>query len=204
MFWLFRRRHDFYSLLGAQAKSSHDTLQALIAFMDQPTKESGRAVSLKEKDADRRRTQLVAALNASFVTPIDREDIFQLSRAIDDMADYAKSTVAEMDLFEVKPNPRLREMAVAMENGARLLVEAVILLPKAQDQAVAIGELLIKVKKLENFTERIYRQALKELFESTDLVGILKTREIYRHLSNAADRMDEAADILGDILVKMG
>ncbi|MBI4669714.1 MAG: DUF47 family protein [Elusimicrobia bacterium] len=202
MWWIFRRRYNFYSLLAEQAKKSHETLYALIAFMDKPTLENGQKVGLAEKEADLKRTQLTDALNASFVTPIDREDLFEFSRALDDIADYAKSTVEEMTLFEVAPNPHLREMAVAMENGARLLLEAVVLLPKAETKRENIAELVIKVKKLENFIEKIYRRALRELFDSANIIGILKTREIYRHLSNAADRMDGAANRLGDILMK--
>ncbi|MBI2069315.1 MAG: DUF47 family protein [Elusimicrobia bacterium] len=202
MFWIFRKRFNFYHLLSEQAKKSRETLEALVVFMDQPGKDMREKVKLLEKEADLKRTDLVNALNASFVTPIDRADLYEFSRALDDMADYARSTVAEMTVFEVAPTPHLREMAVALENGARLLVEAVSLLPELRRRGEAIAELLIKVKKLENFTEKIYRRALRELFESTDVISILKTREIYRHLSNAADRMDQAANILGDILVK--
>ncbi|MBI4062675.1 MAG: DUF47 family protein [Elusimicrobia bacterium] len=202
MFWIFRRRFDFYHMLAEQAKKSRDTLQALVAFMDNPSEEAAGKVEFTEREADKKRTDLIKALNSSFVTPIDREDLYEFSRALDDMADYARSTVEEMKLFGVVPNPRLREMAVAMENGSRLLLEAVCLLPQASVKNGAISEFLIKVKKLENFIERIYRQALRELFDTTEVIDILKTREIYRHLSNAADRMDQAANILGDILMK--
>ena len=203
MFWIFRKRFDFYEMLADQAKKSHETLQALVVYMDNHSKEMGNRVASCEKEADVKRTVLVEALNRSFVTPFDREDIHELSRAVDDMADYAKTTVLEMALFEVPPNPHLREMAVAMENGARILLEALLLLPEATRHNESIRELIIKVKKLENYIEKIYRQALRELFVSSDMIGILKTREIFRHLSNAADRMDHAANVLGNILMKM-
>ncbi|MEW6041789.1 MAG: DUF47 domain-containing protein, partial [Elusimicrobiota bacterium] len=64
------------------------------------------------------------------------------------------------------------------------------------------SEHIIRAKKAENFVEHRYREGLVELFKSQDVVGILKKREVYRHLSNAADRGDEAANIIGDILVK--
>lgn len=66
----------------------------------------------------------------------------------------------------------------------------------------SIQEHLIRTKKLENRTEHLYREALVDLFKTTDTISIMKLREIYRHLSHAADRGDEAADIIGDILVK--
>lgn len=192
-------------MLRDQAKKSQETLQALLVYLDQPNGEAGRRVSQSEKEADSVRQNLVKALNASYVTPIDREDINGLSRAVDDMADYAKTTVQEMTLFEIEPDAHMREIAEALETGARLTLEAIALL-NSRDSARngRIGELLVKVKKKENFIEKKYRQALRELFQSSDIIRLLKTREIYRHMSNAADRMDEAADILGDILMKTG
>lgn len=202
MFWIFRKRFDFYALFAEQAGKSRETLQALVEFLDEPVEDKGKIVKFREKEADAKRRQLVSALNASFITPIDREDIFNLSRTLDDMADYAKSTVEEMGLFGVAPDQYLREMAQAMEEGARLLQDAAKLLPRVPKQSAAITEHLVRVKKLENYIEKLYRRGLKDLFEKSDVVGILKSREIYRHLSNAADRMDNAADILGDIVVK--
>ena len=191
-------------MLREQAKLSHATLEALVVFMDHPSQETGNKVILCEKEADGGRTQLANALNVSFVTPMDREDIFSLSRAIDDMADYAKTTVEEMDLLEVPPNPHLREMAAALEGGTRLIMEAAGLLSSnGGGKNTAIRDCLIQVKKTENFVEKKYRQALRELFQSSDIIGILKAREIYRHLSNAADKMDEAANIMGDVMMKI-
>jgi len=63
-------------------------------------------------------------------------------------------------------------------------------------------EHIIRAKKSENLMEHLYREALAELFKTSDVMAVLKLREIYRHLSNAADRGDEAADIISDILVK--
>ena len=61
---------------------------------------------------------------------------------------------------------------------------------------------LVRAKKSENEVEHLYREGLVELFKTKDVIRIMKTREVYRHLSNAADRVGEAADIIGDILVK--
>ncbi|MEK6544728.1 MAG: DUF47 family protein [Elusimicrobiota bacterium] len=205
MFWIFKKRFDFYRMLVNQTRKSQETLEALNAYLEKPTKDARNKVDFAEKEADRIRGNLVMALNASFVTPFDREDINGLSRAIDDMADYAKSTVQEMEIFEVAPDAHLREMAQAMELGARMTLEAVSLLSgDGPSRNERVGELLVKIKKTENYIEKKYRQALKDLFSASDIILILKTREIYRHLSNAADRMDEAANILGDILMKTG
>lgn len=115
------------------------------------------------------------------------------------MIDYANSTVEEMLLFQAPTNARLVDMAEALYEGAQHITAAVGTLRHMPDGMQAH---IIRAKKCENRMEHLYREALAELFKTPDVVTILKMREIYRHLSNAADRGDEAADILSDILVK--
>ena len=198
MFWL-RKRYDFFKMLREQAEKMEESLRALVGFVRDPSLELGARVEKLEKEADDLRRILIDALNQTFVTPMDREDIFNLSRSIDDMVDYAKSTVEEMMLFEVKTNDFLRKMAEAIASAGGDISAAVRLL---EEYPQACSEHLIRAKKTENLVEHIYRQALVELFGNPNVVEILKLREIYRHLSNGADRGDEAADIIGDILVK--
>ncbi|HVE14631.1 MAG TPA: DUF47 family protein [Elusimicrobiota bacterium] len=199
MLFFRRRKFDFYLLLSQQADKTLEGLQALEAFVRAPSSERGTAVQDLEKQADELRRVLIDALNQSLVTPIDREDIFGLSRAIDDMIDYAKSTVEEIMLFEVEPDEFLLRMAKALNEAGADIVSAVKAL---KDHPRVCEEHIIRAKKTENLVEHIYREALARLFKTTDVIRILKTRELYRHLSNAADRGDEAADIIGDILVK--
>jgi len=195
----FRKRSDFYALLLAQAKKSEEGLFALCRFMEHPSPELGNSVEVIENEADDLRRNLINALNLTFITPFDREDVFSLSRAIDDMVDYAKSTVEEMMLFEVKSNTHLTTMARTLYDASQHITAAVSNLRKIK---TPIQEHIIRAKKLENQMEHLYREALVDLFKHPDVVTVLKLREIYRHLSNAADRGDEAANILSDIVVK--
>ncbi len=195
----FHKRFDFYQMLLDQARMSEEGLRLLGEFVQTPTADLGRKVSTVEEQADDARRALIMALNKTFVTPFDREDIFALSRAIDDMVDYAKSTVEEMGLFQVQTNEHLKKMADALYQGAQHLTKAVEGLPYLGSR---MEDHIIRIKKSENLMEHLYREALVELFKNPDVTTILKMREIYRHLNNAADRGDEAADILSDILVK--
>ncbi len=197
----FHKRYDFYQMLLDQAKMSEEGLRLLGEFVQNPTAELGRKVASVEEEADDDRRALIMALNKTFVTPFDREDIFALSRAIDDMVDYAKSTVEEMGLFQVETNEHLKKMADALYQGAQHLTLAVEGL-RHLNNGNKIEDHIIRVKKSENLMEHLYREALVELFKNPDVATILKMRELYRHLNNAADRGDEAADILSDILVK--
>jgi len=195
----FRKRFDFYQMLLDQARKSEEGLLFMCDFVKAPSKELGEKVVQAEKQADELRRVLIDALNRTFVTPFDREDIFSLSRAIDDVIDYANTTVDEMLLFGVGTDPHLQKMADALYQASRHVTFAVEGLRKMSPD---IQEHIIRAKKAENLMEHLYRETLVELFKDKDVINLLKMREIYRHLNNAADRGDEAADIISDILVK--
>jgi len=199
-----KQPNRFVQLLIQQAEYTLRGMEALTAYMDDPSKERALVITRMEKDADEVRRILIDELNHTFVTPMDREDIHALSRAIDDIIDYGYTTVGEMDILEVAPNDYLRRMVSLLRDAAREIHLSVLRLPDhpgvAEDHAV-------RAKALENRVETVYREALADLFhmprDLEHVVEMLKLREIYRHLSNAADRGDEAANVLTDIVVKM-
>jgi predicted phosphate transport protein (TIGR00153 family) len=195
----FRKRFDFYQMLLDQARMTERGLELLCQFVRTPSRPLAEQVDAVEKEADELRRSLIDALNRTFVTPFEREDIFALSRAVDDVVDYAKSTVEEMTVFKVGTNDHLKKMAEALYAAAQHITQAVGGLRQMPD---GIQEHIIRAKKSENLMEHLYREALVELFRQKNVMAVLKLREIYRHLNNAADRGDEAADILSDILVK--
>lgn len=186
-------------MLLDQAEAVKEGMDALVMYMKDPQPANGGRVLYLEEKADALRARLAMELNQVFVTPMDPEDINALSRSVDDIIDYAKSTVEEMMAFQVGPNAHLLRMAEGLCEGATAIAEAITALPV--DKAKA-NERIIFAKKRENFVEHCYREALVELFKGDNVVAILKMREIYRHLSNAADRSDEVANIVANILVK--
>jgi hypothetical protein len=198
--FFFPKERNFSKLLLDQADKSLDGIIALEEFITKPSQEAGDKVRRLEQDADDLRHMLITELNQSFITPFDREDIFALSRTVDDVVDYAKSTVGEMALFKVEPNPSLLKMVNILRRQAEEISRAIFHLQSKPSLALEHAQ---KAKKLENEMERTYQEALVELFKEKDTIYILKVREIYRHLSNAADRADEAGNIIGDIVVKL-
>jgi len=197
--WPFPKRRDFLKMLYTQVTKVEEGLASLVEFIDNPTDENAKRVNSFEEEADELRRILIDELNRTFITPIDREDIFALTRAIDDVMDYAKSTVEEMTLFEMKPDNYIKRMVDALYNASKDISSAI---KNLQEHPGVCAEHLVRAKKAENFVEHRYREGLVELFKTNDVIKILKMREIYRHLSNAADRVVESADIIGDILVK--
>jgi len=200
-----RKPNRFIELLIQQAKLSEDGMVALVAYLEKPTKRRADVVDKLESEADEIRRILIDELNHTFVTPFDREDIHTLSRAIDDMLDYAYTTVVEMSILEVEPNDHMRQIGALLAKAAS---EVHLGVQRLADHPGVAQNHAVRVKQLENQVEHLYRQAIADLFNHPRdldyIVQMLKMRETYRHLSNAADRGDEAANILSDIVVKMG
>jgi uncharacterized protein Yka (UPF0111/DUF47 family) len=184
--WIFPKGKNFYKMLSDQAFKTLEGIEALGVFVENLSREDAKRVKDIEREADELRRVLVEELNRTYVTPMDREDIYALSRAIDDIVDYANSTVDEMEIYEVGSDQHLREMVNILIKGAREIADAV----KTLDTYPHIA------------MEKAYHSALADLFKKTDTVYMLKMREIYRHLSNAADRIDEAANIICSIIMK--
>ena len=201
---LKKRQNIFLALLHNQAEATLGGLEALQSYMKNPNSNTSGLVKTKEKEADEYRRILIFELNKTFITPIDREDIFALSRSIDDVLDYAYSTVTEMEMLKVKPTSYMVRIASLLYDSANEILLAV---DRLQDHPGVASEHAQRAKALENKIEGVYREALAELFSGAEdikhVMKILKTREVYRHLSNAADRGDEAANVIADIVVKI-
>jgi predicted phosphate transport protein (TIGR00153 family) len=201
---LFKKRQNvFIKLIHEQAVLTLEGLEALKAYMHGQDPEAAKNLAAKEKEADEARRILINELNRTFVTPFDREDIFALSRAIDDVLDYAYSTTVEMEMLKVKPTTYMQRIASLLRDAAAELLLAV---ERLDDHPGVASEHAQRAKALENRIEDVYREALADLFSGGEdikqVVKMLKFREVYRHLSNAADRGDEAANVIADIVVK--
>ena len=199
---MFKRKEslNFYGLLIQQAQVIRDAVEALCVFCEAPTQENGDFVKVKEKEADTVRRELVDDINRTFITPIDRDDLYRLSSSIDDLADYAWTTVKEIRIYDIQPDAHLLEMARTLLKMADGLLVCVQNLEK--NHAVVSTE-ATKVKKLENTLNVQFHKSIAELFEADDIKKILKYREIYSHMNHAADKGDFSADILLDIVVKL-
>ena len=199
---MFKRKEslNFYGLLIQQAQVIRDAVEALCVFCETPTQENGDFVKVKEKEADTVRRELVDDINRTFITPIDRDDLYRLSASIDDLADYAWTTVKEIRIYDIQPDAHLLEMARTLLKMADGLLVCVQNLEK--NHAVVSTE-ATKVKKLENTLNVQFHKSIAELFEADDIKKILKYREIYSHMNHAADKGDFSADILLDIVVKL-
>jgi predicted phosphate transport protein (TIGR00153 family) len=198
-----RRSNRFIELLMKQAEHTSLGMTTLLQYVKQPDESLAIKLSGQEKEADEVRRILIDELNRTFVTPIDREDIFALSLTVDDVLDYANTTLEELSMFEIDPTPYLERMVSLLTDAAHEIHLAV---QRLDEHPSVANDHAVRAKALENRVETVYREAIADLFrmprDVDHIVEMLKLREVYRHLSNAADRGDAAANVIGDIVVK--
>ncbi len=211
---------DFFSLVDEQCDLAVEILHELVEFMETSgAKRTAKVVHKLEESGHELRRRNLDILNKAFSTPMDREDIHRAIVDIDHVMDYARTTVQEMRAFDVEPDKYTLEMAVCLREGMEavrrgfrnLKVDATL-----SDEGAEIA------RHAERSIEKIYRKALAELFSLDQFLGsgipsgkaatealarhmmeTLKRREIYRHMSNAADRLARAGTTLHDIVVKI-
>jgi uncharacterized protein len=200
----FRDGNKFVAILIAQAAKTVEGiryLDSVIEHVDHETIEKLRALA---GDSGELRRVLIDELHRTFITPLDREDIFSLSHCFDDMVTYALTTMEEMHILEVNADEHIRRMVALVREEAQELELAIQRL--ATHPRVA-GDHAREVHEREIAVERVYRAAIKELFaRATDvpgLPGLFYRREVYRHISNMSDRADSASNVFGMVVMKL-
>ncbi len=203
---IFKPKPDkFMQLLVEQTELTVKGLHLLKTYMEKRDASIAKKINDKENEADEIRRVLIEELMRSFLTPFDREDIFSLSREVDDVLDYTNTTVDEMEILDVPTTPYMVRMASLLHDAAQEIDMAV---QRLQDKHFKVAnDHAQAAKALENRVESVYREALAELFQEPknlkQMMILMKTREVYRHMSNAADREDAAANVISDIIMKM-
>lgn len=197
---IFSKRKDpFFELLEQQTAKAEEACAALCAYCADPTPENGDEVKRIEKEADVIRRKLAEELIGTFITPIDREDLYRLSGTIDDVTDYAWNTVKESRIYGIVPDDACAAMASTLLEIAKEMHTCVSTIEtdmKVSDAAA------VRVKKLENQLNKQFHQAVAALYEQDDIKKILKYRELYNHLNHASDMADHAADTMLTVLIK--
>lgn len=216
---VFPRMPNFFQLLNDQCDLAVQAGEALVEFMKTGTEQAAMRVRELEHEADTIKDRNMDVLNKAFSTPMDREELYRAISTIDHIINYGKTTVREMETLGVAPDDHTLEIAELLLDGAKALQQGYRLLetdPGAAEASAAAA------RKAERNTEKAYRRALAELFDVESEVArleehdghtggkalatameVMKKREVYRHLSNAADRVARAGEVLHDIVVKM-
>jgi len=155
-----------------------------------------------EHDSDQITHEIMEKLNKTFVTPLDREDIHELTAALDDVMDFMEAATERMVLYKLKaPTPEMKEMADVILRQAE---EINYVMPKIKELKHAqVMEHCIEINRLENEGDRIQREAVAKLFDQkTDPLEVIKWRDIYEYLETATDKCEDIAVIIEGIVLK--
>ncbi|MBV9850947.1 MAG: DUF47 domain-containing protein [Armatimonadetes bacterium] len=193
---------DLFDRLAEKVTIGAEMLEDVLRDFSQAEAAKARLRDL-EHEADRLVHEVMDRLNKTFVTPLDREDIHALAHVMDDVLDYADSSLDRMLLYGIdRPIPHALEMATLLVRASQQIRQGVTGLRNFGDIR-GILDPCVRINELENQCDVINRQALRALFsDGMDPITILKWREIYDRLENALDRCEDVADVLESIAVK--
>ena len=196
----FPKTPDFFRLLAEQSHQVVHTVGLLVLFMETNDPEIGEQIREDEHAADKVKIRNIHTLNEAFSTPIDREDIYRAITTLDEVVNLCKDAVSEMHALDLTPDHFTLNMAQLLLEGVLSLEVGFGKLGKMPAEAADNAD---ASRKAERKVEKLYRKALAELFQGDDYIHMFKRREIYRHLTNASERMADCANTLHDIVVKM-
>jgi predicted phosphate transport protein (TIGR00153 family) len=153
-----------------------------------------------EQEGDRIVHDVIARLNQTFVTPIDREDILELTSALDDIVDYVEEVADYLGLYKIEaPMEQAQQLASILHAATRQIAEAIPLMRGFRD----ISAQTVEAHRLENEGDRVVRGAIAALFDGgTDPMFVIRWKDIFERLENAIDSTEKAAYILEGIVIK--
>jgi predicted phosphate transport protein (TIGR00153 family) len=205
LFSLKKKEEIFYDLFDETVVKVVEAAEALDDLMNNYTDIIEKVCALKdiEHDCDVHIHKIMKALNASFITPIDREDIYMIAKEMDNIVDTIEEAANRFELFHVSV---VREEAKIMGG---LIVECV------KELKVVVNEMrrmkrskllkvkIIEVNRIENEGDVVYRKAIKSLFENeTNALEVIKWKQIYEFLEDSIDSCENVANILEGVVMK--
>jgi hypothetical protein len=200
---LVPRTTEFYDLFAAAGRNAHEAARLTeVRFREIPDASVPHArVKELETEGDRFTRDIFELLNTQYVTPFDRDDIYGLARAVDDVVDYIDEASDLLDLYKIEAP---MDQAVAQ---CRVLVEAAAQLERALGALRnfrGVQEAIVEIKRLEDEGDRISRAAHASLFEDEDVSPrtMIRWKDVFEALERAVDACETAAHTVGNIALK--
>ncbi len=204
-----RRGHRWFlpdapDVLGMLAEQTTVTVEGMNAFAAWAAGDESRGHDVRDAEhaADVCKVRLAEAVREAFTTPIDPEDLFELSRGLDEVLNGAKNAVREAEALGLTPDPAMADMAARLAEGVTCLQRAFAGLGEGLRDADEGAAAAVKAQR---HLERAYRGAMSELLSTgTDLSEVVGRQELYRRLTDISDRILAVADRVGYSTVKEG
>ena len=202
--WLIPQEKHFFDMIEEQSKNVLAGVNDLVDMLEhyENMDEKRKIIKQKEEEGDKMVHNIHKELNKTFITPIDREDICDLTSSLDDILDNLEAVSERLVLYKIKKPPKyMLEFAKTLHKTSYNVNEAISDLRNLKD-ANQIRNFCKEVHTLENKGDTLLRRAMAELFNGKDAIEVIKTKELYDDLEAAIDRCEDVADVIGDILVK--
>ncbi|HXJ20496.1 MAG TPA: DUF47 family protein [Polyangia bacterium] len=199
--------HDvsFFELFEQQGRKTVEGCRAFLEMVETAQDLDAHAERVKqiEHECDEITHAVVAGLHKTFITPIDRNDIYRLITKMDDIMDMVEAAADRVALYDVrKMTKEAAELARCLVSGAEHVMAAVSGI-RDLEQSEAILQHCVEVNRLENVADTILRGALARLFrEETNPITVIKWKEIYETLESATDRCEDVANIIEGVLLE--
>jgi predicted phosphate transport protein (TIGR00153 family) len=194
-----RQFFDLFEEAGGNILRAARLLEELLK--DYPDRnELAREILICEQDGDRITHDIIQRLNQTFVTPIDREDIYELASALDDVVDYTEEVADYLGLYKIEaPMTQAQDLARVLHAAGRQIAEAMPRLRGFKD----ITHYTVEINRLENDGDRIVREAIASLFDNgIDPMVVIRWKDIFERLEEAIDATEHVANILEGIVIK--
>jgi predicted phosphate transport protein (TIGR00153 family) len=193
------RFYDDFIAMAEQIRHGSQLLDAMLA-PDKPIWDRADEIKEVEHKCDFLTHEIIQRLNRTFVTPLDREDIHELARSLDDVMDAIDASATILKLYHIESvRPGARELARLVSDSTEQLVGAV----KALEKRKGVAERAVEINRLENEADRAHQAAVQALFaDERDAVVIIKWKEIFDFLEQATDRCEDVANVLEGVVVK--
>jgi predicted phosphate transport protein (TIGR00153 family) len=196
------QKREFFVLYSRAARNTVEIARLLLELLQEFPRADGLLRDIKEleHEGDRLTREVVDLLNRTFVTPFDRDDMYELASALDDICDHideAAGNIAGYGITEIRPSAR--EQAEVILRATQKLCEAVERVDGFKNAERQLHEL----RDLEDEGDRLNRESVSELFRTeTDPIKIIRWKDIHEQLEEAVDACENAADVLEAIFVK--
>jgi uncharacterized protein len=199
--------HDasFFAHFEHQGKKTVEGCRAFLEMVENPTNLESRAERVKqiEHECDEITHAVVEGLHKTFITPIDRNDIYTLITKMDDIMDFVEAAADRVALYEIPTMTKeVGDLARCLVSSAEHVLGAV---SSIRDLGKPNGILqhCIEINRLENVADTILRSALARLFrEEKDPIAVIKWKEIYETLESATDRCEDVANIIEGVVLE--
>lgn len=195
----------FFELMGEVSDHLIEMVDLLEEFSENFRDFDQYCVRAKEieKKADEKAHEIIDKLNKTFITPIDREDIYLLAHELDDIVDLVENVIQNIRLYKVTKKIEELDQFVPLIKSAAYFLKELLLAFREQKYSDELVGIKIKIHELEDQADVIFAKGISRLFaEEKDPIEVIKAKDILENMEDTMDKFQKVADIIEGIIVK--